>query len=156
VKSHLVIGLGNRLMGDEGIGGHVIDRLASDPRLPEDTELIWCGTDLLACADQVEGRSRVTLIDALLDPGEVGRVLVLRDQEGLGGLEDGEGHVHHLSLTRAIHLLGIASPSFQTARLRLIAISIDSARMETELSPALAARLPEILDSVLRELTSTC
>jgi len=38
-------------MGDEGVGWHVINRLACDPRLPEDTELIWCGTDLLACAD---------------------------------------------------------------------------------------------------------
>jgi len=154
VKPHLVIGLGNRLMGDEGIGWHVIDRLARDPRLPGDTELIWCGTDLLACADQVEGRSRVTLVDAMLDTSQVGSVVVFRDGEGDGlrGLEDRQGHVHHLSLTQAIHLLRIASPSFETARLCLIAICVDSARMQAELSPMLAARMPEILDRVLQEL----
>jgi hydrogenase maturation protease len=141
-------------MGDEGIGWHVVDRLARDPRLPKDTDLIWCGTDLLACADQVEGRNRVILVDAMLDASQVGSVLVFRggEKDGLRGLEDRQGHVHHLSLTQAIHLLRIASPYFETARLRLIAICIDSARIQPELSPMLASRMPEILDRVLREL----
>jgi len=152
VKSHLVIGLGNRLMGDEGVGWHIIDRLAGDPRLPEDTELLWCGTDLLACADQIEGRSRITLVDSLLDPAQVGSVAVFGDENELRDLEDRQWHVHHLSLTQAIHLLRIASPSFGTARLRLIAICIDSALMQPELSPALAARMPQILECVLQEL----
>jgi hydrogenase maturation protease len=152
VKSHLVIGLGNRLMGDEGVGWHIIDRLAGDPRLPEDAELLWGGTDLLACADQIEGRSRITLVDALLDPSQVGSVAVFGDGNGLQALEDRQGHVHHLSLTQSIHLLRITSPSFATARLRLIAICIDSARLQPELSPALAARMPQILECVLQEL----
>lgn len=152
MKSHLVIGLGNRLMGDEGVGWHLIERLAGDPRLPEDTELLWCGTDLLACADQIEGRSRITLVDALLDPSQVGSVTVFRDGNGLRGLEDRQWHVHHLSLTQIIHLLRIVSPSFGLVRLRLIAICIDSARMQPELSPALATRMPQILECVLQEL----
>jgi hydrogenase maturation protease len=139
-------------MGDEGIGWHIIDQLAHDPRLPEDTELVWCGTDLLACADQVEGRSRVILVDAMLDACQVGNVVVLRDESGLLALEDRQWHVHHLSLTQAIHLLRIASPSFATVRFSLIAICIDSARGQPELSPRLAARMPEILDCVLQEL----
>jgi len=152
VKSHLVIGLGNQLMGDEGVGWHVINRLAFEPRLPEDTELLWCGTDLLAYADQIEGRSRITLVDALLDPSHVGSVAVFGDGNGLRGLEDRQWHVHHLSLTQAMHLLRIALPSFETACLNLIAVCIDSARMQPELSPAVAARMPQILERVLQEL----
>ena len=38
MKPHLVIGLGNRLMGDEGVGCLLAERLASDPRLPVDIE----------------------------------------------------------------------------------------------------------------------
>jgi len=152
VKSHLVIGLGNHLMGDEGVGWHVINRLACDPRLPEDMELLWCGTDLLACADQIEGRSRITLVDALLDPSQVGSVAVFGDGNGMRGLEDRQWHVHHLSLTQVIHLLQIVSPSFATARLSLIAICIDSAPMQPDLSPVLAAKMPQILERVLQEL----
>jgi len=141
-------------MGDEGVGWHVINRLAFEPRLPEDTELLWCGTDLLAYADQIEGRSRITLVDALLDPSHVGSVAVFGDGNGLRGLEDRQWHVHHLSLTQVIHLLRIVSPSFETARLNLIAICIDSALMQRELSPVLAARMPQVLECILQELVS--
>ena len=139
-------------MGDEGVGWHIINRLAGDQRLPQDTELLWCGTDLLACADQIEGRSRITLVDALLDPPNIGSVAVFRDGNRLRALEDRQGHVHHLSLIQVIHLLRMVSPSFETARLTLIAICIDSASMQPELSPALTARMPQILECVLQEL----
>jgi hydrogenase maturation protease len=152
MKPHLVIGLGNRLMGDEGVAWHIIDRLGGDPRLPKDVELWWGGTDLLACAEQIEGRSKITLVDALLDPSRVGSVEVFEDRNGLAGLEDRQGHAHHLSLTQTINLLRISSASFATARLRLLAICIDSAHMQSELSPALAASLPKILERVLQEL----
>jgi len=152
VKPHLVIGLGNRFMGDEGIGWHIINRLASDPRLPADTELLWGGTDLLAFANLIDGRNRVTVVDALLDPSRVGSVAVFEADEGLHDLENGQWYVHHLSLTQAINLLRVASPSAANARLRLIAISIGSARFQPELSPGLAARVPQILERVVQEL----
>ena len=152
MKPHLVIGLGNRLMGDEGVGWHIIDRLAGDPRLPPDIELLWGATDLLACADQVAGRTRITLVDALLDPSQAGRVAVIGGDEALRGLDKDKWHVHHLSLTQAINLLQIAYPSVAKARLCIIAICISSARMQPELSPELAMKMPEILQQVLQEL----
>ena len=150
MKPNLVIGLGNPLMGDEGIGWHIVDRLAGDPRLPEDTEVLWGGTDLLACADQMEGRRRIILVDALLDTTPVGSITVFGD--GLLGLDDRQEHVHHLSLTQAIHLLQIASPSLRTVRFSLIAIGINSVRINPELSPVLAARMPQIFGRILKEL----
>ena len=56
MKPHLVIGLGNPLVGDEGVGCLLAERLASDPRLPEDIEVIDGGADLLGCADRMSGR----------------------------------------------------------------------------------------------------
>jgi hydrogenase maturation protease len=153
VKPHLVIGLGNRLMGDEAVGWHVIDRLARHPRLPQDAELFWGGTDLLACASQMEGRSRITLVDALLDPSRVGKVMVFTD--GLEGLEDRQGHAHHLSVIQAIKLLRLASPTIASSSLRLIAIAIESAYLQMELSPGLESKMPQILERVLQELPNT-
>ena len=152
VKPNLVIGLGNPLMGDEGMGWHVIDQLTSDPRLPEDTDLLWGGTDLLAGAEQMEGRRRIILVDALLDTTPVGSITVYGNGEGLRDLDDRQEHVHHLSLTQALRLLQITSPSLRTVRFRLIAVSVDSVRMQSKLSLALAARMPQILDRVLQEL----
>ena len=154
VKPHLVIGLGNPLMGDEGIGWHVLERLAGDPRLPQDTELLWGSTDLLACAGQMEGRRRIILVDAMLDPSRAGSVAVYSDRDGFPALDDRQEHAHQLSVVQALRLLQACSPGLSAVPVTLIAIAIDSARVTMELSPALSARMPELLDCILRELAA--
>jgi hydrogenase maturation protease len=142
MKPLLAIGLGNPLMGDEGIGWHVAGRLAADPRLPPGVEAIAGGTDLLGCAGRIEGRQRVVVIDAILGNAEPGSVSV-----GIGDLEERQEHVHHLSVAQAVKLLQMITP----ARFTVIGVSVRAARLGEELSPALAARLPAIVDRVLEE-----
>ena len=146
MKPVLVIGLGNPLMGDEGIGWHVAECLASDARLPEYTEVICGGTDLLRYSEAMEGRSRVVLIDAIENGSEVGSVTLF--DEDFGGLEDHQEHAHHLSAIQAVKLLRLTVP----ARFTLLGISISSARRDAELSPSMAARVPAILRQVLENL----
>jgi hydrogenase maturation protease len=141
-----VIGLGNPLMGDDGVGCRVAERLADDPRVPEDAEVICGGTDLFRYARQMEGRRRVVILDAIQDDAEPGSVAVL--PEAGSGLDARQQHAHHLSAVQAIRLLEMTTPS----RFLLLGISISSAGMDTGLSPALAARMPAILGRVLHEL----
>ena len=143
MKPWLVIGLGNPLMGDEGVGCHVADRLAVDPRLPEHVEVISGGTDLLRYADRMEGRDRVVLIDAIQDGAEPGTVAVFED---LDELDDRQGHAHHLSVVQAVKLLKLLTP----VRFTLFAISIGSAKASSELSSPMAARMHSILAAVAR------
>jgi hydrogenase maturation protease len=149
VKPVLVIGLGNPLMGDDGIGWHVAGRLAADQRLPDSVEVIYGGTDLLACADQMEDRDRVVLIDAILDLDAPGSVTVYRSFEDLR--TDSAG-AHHLSVVDAIGLLQAISPELASVEFTLVAIGVDYARMETDLSPAIVARVQEIIDRILTEI----
>jgi hydrogenase maturation protease len=146
MKPVLVIGLGNPLMGDEGIGWHVAERLAGDARLPEHAEIICGGTDLLRYAGEMEGRGRVVLIDAFEDGSATGRVTVF--DRDFRGLEDHQEHAHHLSVIQAVRLLGLMVP----ARFTLLGISISSAGREPALSPSMAARMPAILQQVLEHL----
>lgn len=148
-RPKLVIGLGNPLMGDEGVGWHAVQALA--PCLPPDTEALWGGTDLLRLAGAIEGRTRVILVDALLDPGEPGVVSVFH---GLAGLDEHTGHAHHLSLAESLRLLRLDSPALDSTRFTLVAISVASSSFGAELSPPLAAALPQAVDCVLRELAS--
>jgi hydrogenase maturation protease len=154
VKPNLVIGLGNPLMGDEGAGWHILERLAGDPRLPPDTELLWGSTDLLACAGQMEGRRRIVLVDAMLDPSRAGSVAVYSDRDGFLPLDDRQEHAHQLSVVQAVRLLQACSPSLGTVPVTLIAIAIDSARVTMDLSPPLSAAMPEILDRILQQLAA--
>ena len=146
MKPLLAIGLGNPLMGDEGIGWHVAERLAGDARLPEHVEVICGGTDLLRYAGEMEGRRRVVLIDAIEDGSDTGRVTVF--DRDFRGLEDHQEHAHHLSAIEAVRLLSLIVPT----SFSLLGISISSARCEPALSPSMAARMPAILRQVLENL----
>lgn len=76
MKPHLVIGLGNPLMGDEEQVVSWLNWIARDERLPAEIEVTEAGTDLLNCAGLMAGRTRVTLLDAMLDPAEPGELRV--------------------------------------------------------------------------------
>jgi len=156
MKPLLVIGLGNPLMGDEGIGWHVAERLAGDPRLPAGVEVVCGGTDLLRHADRMEERRRVIVVDALRDDAEPGNVWVGEDPGGAGaaacqslpGLGDRQDNAHCLSAVQAIQLLRMTIP----VPITLLGISIPCANIQAGLSPELTARMAAILERVLREL----
>jgi len=146
MKPLLAIGLGNPLMGDDGVGCAVAERLAGDGRLPECAEVICGGSDLLRYAGQMEGRRRVVIIDAVQGDSEPGNVEIF---EGAGSLlDERQDQVHHLSAVQAIRLLEMTSPVHCT----LLGISVSSIVPGTGLSPLLKARLPAILDRVVQEL----
>ena len=146
MKPLLLIGLGNPLMGDEGVGRLVVEQLAGDPRLPETVEVICGGTDLLRYAGQMEGRSRVFVVDALQDDTEPGIVSIFNDASS--GLDERQEHAHHLSVYQAMALLKMTTPTLFT----LLGISIPTAAIKTGLSPVVEGRMPAILDRVLHEL----
>jgi len=164
MKPLLVIGLGNPLMGDEGIGWHVAERLSADPGLPADAEVVCGGTDLLRFADQMEQRRRVIVIDALLVDTEPGSVWVGEDPggepSGAGAstcqpfssrtsvLDNRQHNAHCLSAVQAIQLLRMTTQ----VPITLLGISVRGVNVQTGLSPELDARMPSILEHVLREL----
>ncbi len=144
MKPLLVIGLGNPLMGDDGIGWRVGERLAADPRLPADAEAICGGTDLLRCAGWIEGRRRVVLVDAVVDGEPPGTVSALDERT----VELRQTNAHQLSAVQAMQLLRLTTP----AAFKLLGVSVESVHATGELSPALAGRLPALLDRVMEEL----
>ena len=74
-KKTLVLGLGNVLMGDEGIGVHVV-RALEGHTLPEGVECLDGGTGGFILLEPLENADRIVLVDAANDgnpPGTVTR-----------------------------------------------------------------------------------
>lgn len=69
----LVLGLGNILMGDEGVGVHVVRALASQP-LPEDVECLDGGTGGFILLEPLQNADRIILIDAAAEDKPIGTV----------------------------------------------------------------------------------
>jgi hydrogenase maturation protease len=71
----LILGLGNVIMGDEGIGVHVVREIEKHA-LPENIECLDGGTGGFILLEPLENAGRVILIDAAADgnaPGTVTR-----------------------------------------------------------------------------------
>jgi len=76
-KKTLVLGLGNVLMGDEGIGVHIVQALEKRT-LPAGVECLDGGTGGFVLLEPLQNAGRVILIDAAADgnpPGTVSRTM---------------------------------------------------------------------------------
>ena len=132
MKPLLIVGLGNPLMGDDGVGARVVESLAGHV----DADVLLAGTDLLRYAGEMEGRERVILIDAI-ESDVVGEITVT-DEDPPEGPPAG---AHTLSAPAAVRLL---RPLMPEVRFTWMLAGVRSARMGEDLSPELAAALPRL------------
>jgi hydrogenase maturation protease len=151
----LVVGLGNPLAGDDGVGCRVAEALARDPELPEGTEVVCGGTDLLRLEDRLRDRAHVIVLDALLDDGSPGQLRTFGpDPEELRALVQAQGHAHHLSAAQALVLLRSVAGTLEGIDLVLLGITVRGAAAEPNLSAELADAVPrlarEVCDTVRR------
>jgi hydrogenase maturation protease len=151
VRPIIVVGLGNPLMGDEGVGWHLVERLSHHADLPPSIETLQAGTDLLRQAGHLYGRDHVVLVDAALAGDSVG-TLTLHDLPAREPCK--ESSVHQPSLTRAVCLLRRLEPALERTRFTLAAVAVLPGGPGTALSPPLQAAVPELERLLLRELST--
>jgi hydrogenase maturation protease len=75
----LILGIGNLLMGDEGVGVHAI-RILEDQTLPVGVELIDGGTGGFSLLAYLGEYPTVILIDAVMDGRDPGMVAIIKPQ----------------------------------------------------------------------------
>jgi hydrogenase maturation protease len=141
----LVLGLGNLVHSDDGLGVHAIRRLEQDARVPPGVALMDGGTQGLALLPHISGCDRLLVIDAI-DAGREPGTLIRLDSESARKLP-GKPSVHQLGfadLMIALELLGESPPE-------LVVIGMQPA--STEWSPDLTPRVQASLDALLRVVT---
>ena len=143
----LVLGIGNVLMGDEGVGVHVIRQLEKE-EIPDGVELLDGGTGSFLLLDPMQRARKIILIDATLDDNSPGTVRRLTPRFSTDYPRTLAAHDIGLKdLLDAFYLLG------HQVDVVLFAVSIPPLQdMGLELSPAVAARIPEITALVRDEL----
>jgi hydrogenase maturation protease len=144
----LVLGLGNLVHADDGVGVHAIQRLQRDPRIPPGVALLDGGTHGLGLLPHIAGFARLLVIDAV-DAGEVPGTVVRFEGTALNGLP-GKASVHQLGFADmmvALKLLGDSPPE-----LVVLGVQPLSTEWSAELTAPVAAALPRLLDTVVRQL----
>jgi hydrogenase maturation protease len=147
----LVLGIGNVLMGDEGVGVHVIRQLEK-ASLPPNATLLDGGTGSFTLLDPMLRASKIVLIDATVDENPPGSVRRLTPRFSSDYPRTITAHDIGLKdLLDAFYLLG------ETPDVVLFAVSIRPLQqLGLGLSPELAVRVSEIADLVRQEVSNSC
>ena len=146
----LVLGIGNVLMGDEGVGVHVIRQL-NGMSLPEGVECLDGGTGSFLLLEPMQQASRVILIDATIDGQSVGTITRLTPKFSSDYPKTLTAHDIGLK-----DLLDAAYLTRTALNVTLFAVSIDPLQgLGMELSPEVAQRLDELITIVLEEAVSS-
>jgi hydrogenase maturation protease len=147
----VVIGIGNLLMKDEGIGIHVIQELEK-LNLPSNVKLIDGGTspDLVA---YLQAEDKVIIIDAAKAGGEPGAIYRFKPEDTKRE-RSALYSAHQLSLIESLsmaHLSGSAPEE-----VIIIGIEPKEIGLGMELSPKIRQKMPKIIEVVKDELMKKC
>ena len=142
----VVVGIGNVLMKDEGVGIHVA-RALKERSLPQDIEVIDAGTCSEVAFD-LEAADRVIVVDAARGGGSPGTVYRLTKDVALENVE-GLRSSHSVDL---LHTLRHRACNGHTSEIVVIGIEPKEIDWGLDLSTEVAACLPRIIEIVQEEL----
>lgn len=139
----LLLGVGNWLMGDEGVGIHVVQALEAQPPL-FGVRTLDGGTGGVNLLLELEGMRDVVMVDATRDGQPAGTITFLQPRQ-VGDLPRGLG-AHDFGLK---DLFAAAALLGQLPAIHLYTISVEELKpMCTDLSPAVAAAVPEVVHAM--------
>ncbi|MDI1319568.1 MAG: hydrogenase maturation protease [bacterium] len=140
----LVLGVGNLLMGDEGVGIHVLRTLEQQEPVPG-ARLLDGGTGGINLLREFDGAADIIMIDATRDGRPAGTITFLQPL-CVGELPRGLG-AHDFGLK---DLFAAAALLGHCPRIHLFTVSVQEVRpMCTELAPAVAEAVPEVVHTVM-------
>ncbi|NNK83437.1 MAG: hydrogenase maturation protease [Flavobacteriaceae bacterium] len=144
-NSILILGVGNYLMGDEGIGVHTIQEL-SKQELPEYIDILDGGTGGFLLLNCFEAYKTVIFVDATMDGKPEGTISLLRPK--FAADFPTALSVHDVGLKDMIEAVYLME---KVPDIHLFTVSIEKLDpMTVELNPKVKAALPELNNQILK------
>ncbi len=144
----VILGVGNLLLSDEGVGVHVANELMK-MNLPPEVTVVEGGTDGFRLIDIITEADRLIVIDAVkggATPGSIYRFDIDEVQSCPSGFKTS---VHQIGILEVINLSGLIGKTPQTT---VIGIEPESLEMGMELSPEIKSKIPRIIELIWDEL----
>jgi hydrogenase maturation protease len=150
VQDILILGIGNILLKDEGIGVHVVNKMKGLP-LPGNVEILDGGTAGLDLTDFIANRKKVIVIDTVKAGEKPGTIYRLTEKN----LRTGQKAImsfHEIDFLDALYMSEVMGEKPEET----VVIGIEPKDMSdgTELSPEIEERIPIVINAVLKELNN--
>ena len=145
----LVLGMGNILLEDEGLGIHALNMLQRRYELPPEVECLDGGTSGMALLDLISRRRHLLVLDAVQTGDPPGTLVKMDDQEVpvYFGLRITP---HQLGLSDVLASLKLTEEQpDQVTVLGLVPFSLE---MSLDLSAQIDTRLDHLIEAIVNEL----
>ena len=144
-----VVGLGNILLQDDGIGLHVVETIKERYRFEPKIDLLDGGTAGLDLLPLIEGYEKVLFVDAV-DAGESPGAIVIIEGDAIPSFLTTQVSVHHVGLSDLLFAAKMAD--LLPAEVCLVGIQPESIDIGLEITDILTRSLDLLLTTVLERL----
>lgn len=146
----VVLGVGNILLRDEGVGVRVIEKLQSQYSLPENVRVVDGGTQGLWLLSTIQEADHLIVVDAVLGGDEPGTIYRLTRNDLPKGLRAKQS-AHDSDLVEALNLCAILEAEPKS----VVVVGIEPADIQpfgVDLTEKVAAKMDELVSLVVDEL----
>lgn len=149
--SILVLGVGNILLTDEGIGVRVVEALEQRYQIPAEVEVMDGGTAGMELLASIANREHLILIDAVNTGAAPGTLVKLQDEE-VPALFKNKISPHQLGISDLLGVLTVTGEMPEKMTLfGVVPFSLDTS---TELSEPMQPLLEQLLQNTVAELAA--
>ena len=145
----LVAGVGNIVMGDDGMGVYALQAL-NNQELPDHVDTVEAGTALLDALPELAPYSKLILLDAVQNEND--GVCVVRDPLATSSPAPGFS-LHDIGITEALSMIRLEQGDLP--EVVIIGVRPRNTEFGTQLSTAVETAIPTIVSAVTREINQT-
>ncbi len=149
-KKVLVLGIGNSLLTDEGIGVHVVRELLKE-RIPPDVTVFEGGVSGIDLLSLIEEHDKLIVIDAVNAGAPPGAVFRFKPEQVDNLLRNHKTSLHQLDLFDTIKIARLLDKSPETV---IIGVQPKEIFWGLSLTRELSEKLPEIVALVKDEIAA--
>ena len=147
-KQMVILGVGNLLLSDEGIGVHVANKLM-EMDLPENVTVYEGGTDGFRLMNLVSEADRLVVVDAVKGGGDPASIYRFNIEDAPTSPDKYKTSVHQIGILEVVHFSEFVGKTPETT---IIGVEPKSLAMAMELSPEVAEKVPRVIELVLEEV----
>jgi hydrogenase maturation protease len=145
----VVLGVGNTLLTDEGLGVHALEMLEAGYDLPDDVTLIDGGTSAMEILEDLENLDALIIADAVFAHQEPG-ALVKLDGEAVPAFFKRNMSPHQVGLSDVLAALQFNDRD--PKKTVICGIKPVSMQLGMEMTPEVSAQMPALVDMMVGEL----
>ena len=151
-KKITVLGVGNELLSDEGIGVHVVKELQKQNILPPEVEVMEGGTDGFGLINIITDTDRLIVIDSIKGGSEPGTLYKFDVEDAPTTPDLFKTSIHQVGILEVINLSSLIG---KTPKTTVIGVEPKSISTGMELSEDVRAKIPRVIELVREEVENS-